>query len=63
MGNCPDTDIDIIMLRSLKVAGISCHVRLQCMISKGDHVKFASFVLLAIIQEAKTFFFVQFIIK
>ena len=45
------------MLRSLKVAGISCHVWLQCMISKGNHVKFASFVLLAIIEEAKTFFF------
>ena len=33
------------------------------MISKGNHVKFARFVLLAVSEEAKTLFFVQFIIK
>ena len=33
------------------------------MISKGNHVKFARFLLLAVSAEAKTFFFVQCIIK
>ena len=33
------------------------------MISKGNHVKFTCFVLLAVSEEAKTFFFVQCIIK
>ena len=33
------------------------------MISKGNHVKFARFMLLAVSEEAKTFFFVQCIIK
>ena len=33
------------------------------MISKGNHVKFTRFVLLAVSEEAKTFFFVQCIVK
>ena len=42
---------------------LSCHVWPQCMISKVNHVKFAHFVLLAVIEEVKTgppcFFFIQ----
>ena len=34
--------------------GESCHVWHRCMISKGNHVKFAHFVLLAVSEEAKT---------
>ena len=46
--------------------GLSCHVWTRCMISKGNHVKFARFVLLAVSEEAKTwlqFVLVQCIIK
>ena len=47
--------------------GLACHVWPRYMISKGNQVKFARFVLLAVNEEAKTwlpfFFFVQCIIK
>ena len=42
--------------------GLSCHVWPQCMISKGNQVKFARFVLLPVSEKAKTrlpFVFVQ----
>ena len=56
-------DYTIIMSRTLKVTGN--HVWLRCMISKGNHVKFMWFVVLAVSEEAKTwlFFFIQCIIK
>ena len=60
------TDYTIIMSRTLKVTGLSCHVWLQSMISKGNHDNFAPFVLLAVSEEAKTWlpsFFVQCIIE
>ena len=34
--------------------GLSCHAWPWCMICKGNHVKFACFVLLAVSEEAKT---------
>ena len=46
--------------------GLSCHVWPQSMISRGNHFKFALFVLLAVSEEAKnmtSIFFVQCIIK
>ena len=45
-------DYTIIMSRTLKVTG--SHVWPRCSISKGNHVKFARFVLLAVSEEAKT---------
>ena len=45
--------------------GLSCHVRPQGMISKGNHVNFARFVFLVVIEEAETWlprFCVQYVI-
>ena len=45
----------IIMSGTLKVTGYhACHVWPQCMISKGNHVKFARFMLLPVSEKAKT---------
>ena len=41
-------------VKDIQCRGKSCHVWLQCMISKGNHVNFVCFVLLAISEEVKT---------
>ena len=48
-------DYTIIMsVKDTQGHGLSCHAWPQCMIAKGNNVKFARFVLLPVSEEAKT---------